>query len=245
MNLARQHFQKHAAKAAAEQATDFGSMQNLNAYELQLLQLNNDRARLKQIQSTEGKVKLKQALLPAYMPYVEGILEANTGVQDDILMTILVWCIDTGDYKKALSIAAYALQHKLSMPERFERNVATLVTENICNEYLKQLKADHAVDLSVLLVLSDLMLEGLLPDADVDMPDQVKAKLHLAIGKALIGQISDINSVDMQTLLEAKAELTRAIELDDKCGGKTDLNNVNKLIARHTPAANDDAPPAS
>ncbi|WP_026471153.1 phage terminase small subunit [Alkanindiges illinoisensis] len=245
MNLARQHFQKHSAKVAAEQATDFGSMQNLNAYELQLLQLNNDRARLKQIQSTEGKVKLKQALLPTYMPYVEGILEANTGVQDDILMTILVWCIDTGDYKKALSIAACALQHKLSMPERFERNVATLVTENICNEYLKQLKADHAVDLSVLLVLSDLMLEGLLPDADVDMPDQVKAKLHLAIGKALIGQISDINSVDMQTLLEAKAELTRAIELDDKCGGKVDLGNVNKLIARHTPAVNDDAPPAS
>lgn len=245
MNLARQHFLKHAAKAAAEQATDYGSMQDLNAYELQLLQLNNDRARLKQIQSTEGKVKLKQALLPAYMPYVEGILEANTGVQDDILMTILVWYIDVGDYATALKLAEYALQHKLAMPDRFERNIATLVTENICNEFLKQLKAGHPVDLSVLLALSDLMLEGLLPDADLDMPDQVKAKLHLALGKALVQQISDINQVDMQTLIDARAKLTRAIELDDKCGGKVDLANVNKLIGRHTPAANDDAPPAS
>ncbi|TEU24696.1 phage terminase small subunit [Alkanindiges illinoisensis] len=242
MNLARQHFQKHAAKAAASLATDFGSMQNLNAYELQLLQLNNDRARLKQIQSTEGKVKLKQALLPAYMPYVEGILEANTGVQDDILMTILVWCIDIGDYTIALKLAEYALQHNLTMPERFSRTTATLITENISNEFLKVLKMDEPVDLAILHHLAELVLHSDLPLAVVDMPDQVKAKLYLALGKATIQQIAD-DTVSPHIVLEAQSYLSRALALDDKCGGKTDLNNVVKLIARLTPAANDDAPP--
>lgn len=245
MNLARQHFQKHAAKAAAEQATDFGSMQNLNAYELQLLQLNNDRARLKQIQSTEGKVKLKQALLPAYMPYVEGILEANTGVQDDILMTILVWCIDIGDYATALKLAEYALQHNLTMPERFSRTTATLITENISNEFLKVLKMDEPVDLAILHHLAELVLHSDLPLAVVDMPDQVKAKLYLALGKATIQQIAD-DTVSPHIVLEAQSYLSRALALDDKCGGKTDLSNMNKLLARlGRPAANDDAPPAS
>ena len=35
MNLARQHFRKHQAKSAAEQAAEFGSMKNATAYELQ------------------------------------------------------------------------------------------------------------------------------------------------------------------------------------------------------------------
>ncbi|MFH4243030.1 phage terminase small subunit, partial [Acinetobacter baumannii] len=72
MNFARQHFRKHQAKSAAEQAAEFGSMKNATAYELQLMQLNNDRARLKQIQSTENKIKLKAELLPTYAPYIDG-----------------------------------------------------------------------------------------------------------------------------------------------------------------------------
>lgn len=54
MSLARQHFQKHSAKAAAASAAEFGTMKDATAYELQLMQLNNDRARLKQIQSLKG-----------------------------------------------------------------------------------------------------------------------------------------------------------------------------------------------
>ena len=79
MNFARQHFLKHSAKAAAVSAAEFGTMESQTAYELQLMQLNNDRRRLKQIQSTEAKIQLKQGLVPTYLPYVDGIMEANTG----------------------------------------------------------------------------------------------------------------------------------------------------------------------
>ena len=135
MNLARQHFLKHSAKAAAVSAAEFGTMESQTAYELQLMQLNNDRRRLKQIQSTEAKIQLKQGLVPTYLPYVDGIMEANTGVQDEVFMTVLVWCIDTGNYAKALEMAEFALWHNMIMPDRFERKTATLVTEEIANAF--------------------------------------------------------------------------------------------------------------
>ncbi|MFH4410280.1 phage terminase small subunit, partial [Acinetobacter baumannii] len=91
---------KHQAKSAAEQAAEFGSMKNATAYELQLMQLNNDRARLKQIQSTENKIKLKAELLPTYAPYIDGILEAQSGVQDEILTEMMIWNIDTSNFSR-------------------------------------------------------------------------------------------------------------------------------------------------
>jgi len=121
MSLARQHFMKHSAKAAAETAAEFGTMQEQSFYELQLAQLNNDRHRLKQIQSTEAKIQLKKALVPTYLPYIDGIIEANKSVQDVVFMTVLVWCIDVENYAKALEMAEFALVHNMIMPDRFER----------------------------------------------------------------------------------------------------------------------------
>ena len=116
-NFAREHFAKHQAKKAAETAAEFGAMQDMTAYELQMVQLNNDRQRLKQIQATAAKVVLKTALLPNYLPYTEGILEADKSIQDEVFMTILVWCIDVGDYAKALELSEFALRHNMIMPE--------------------------------------------------------------------------------------------------------------------------------
>ena len=150
MTLARQHFQKHQAKKAAVSAAEFGAMQDMTAYELQMMQLNNDRQRLKQIQAKDAKVVLKTALLPNYLPYIEGILEADKSIQDEVFMTILVWCIDVGDYAKALLLAEFALRHNMIMPDAFKRNTATYIVETIAEVYLKQLKTNAIVDISVL-----------------------------------------------------------------------------------------------
>ncbi len=189
MSLARQHFQKHSAKSAAETAAEFGTMQEQSFYELQLAQLNNDRHRLKQIQSTEAKIQLKKALVPKYLAYVDGIIEANKSVQDEVFMTVLVWCIDTGYYAKALEMAEFALTNNMIMPDRFERKTATLVTEEIANAFLKQLKNNAEVQIEVLQNLEQLVLHPQFEAKFSDMPDQVKAKLLVDLGKATIMQI--------------------------------------------------------
>jgi len=44
--------------------------------------LDDDRRRLKDIQSTERKIDVKREILPDYDDYVAGVLAGNAGVQD-------------------------------------------------------------------------------------------------------------------------------------------------------------------
>lgn len=232
MNLARKHFQQHQAKSAAETAAEFGTMLNTNAYEQQLLQLNSDKNRLKNIQSKQNKIELKRQLLPNYKPYIEGILEVKPGVQDAVITEILVWAIDIGDYEFALDVAEYVLEHGLKLPDRFERSEACFITEDIADEFLKTLKTDVAVDITVLERLANLITDETLAQSKRDMPDEVKAKLYLALGKTEMRFVTGEELVDLVHATRARDFLDQACNLDDKCGGRTDLNKMTKLASK-------------
>jgi hypothetical protein len=67
------------------------------------------------------------------------------------------------------------------------------------------------------------------------MPDQARAKLHLAIGKAYSAMVSndEAQALDQVNLQAAKVHLARAIELHSNCGGKKDLERVDRLLKKH------------
>lgn len=235
MNLARKHFQQHQAKSAAETAAEFGTMRNTNAYEQQLLQLNSDKNRLKNIQSKQNKIELKRQLIPNYKPYVEGILEVKPGVQDAVITEILVWSIDIGDFDFALDIAEYILKYGLKLPDRFERSEACFVTEDIAEEFLKLLKTEAGIDqkgLDQLVRLERLITDKSLPQNRLDMPDEVKAKLYLALGKGEMQFLTGDLENDLPRAVHAQNWLEKALDLDDKCGGRTDLNKMSKLSTK-------------
>lgn len=235
MNLARKHFQQHQAKSAAETAAEFGTMRNTNAYEQQLLQLNSDKNRLKNIQSKQNKIELKRQLIPNYKPYVEGILEVKPGVQDAVITEILVWSIDIGDFDFALDIAEYILKYGLKLPDRFERSEACFVTEDIAEEFLKLLKTEAGIDqkgLDQLVRLERLITDKSLPQNRLDMPDEVKAKLYLALGKGEMQFLTGDLENDLPRAVHAQNWLEKALDLDDKCGGRTDLNKMSKLATK-------------
>ncbi len=48
-----------------------------SGYELMLMQLGEDRRRLKGIQSTVKKAEIKIEVLPRYVPWVDGVLAAD------------------------------------------------------------------------------------------------------------------------------------------------------------------------
>jgi len=179
----RNQLRKRAALQAAEAAPE-RSMAGATAYEQQLMQLNQDRLRLKQVQSEQGKAELKRLLIPAYAPYIEGVLSAGNGAQDDVLTTLMVWCIDAGEFADALTIGAYVLKHNLKMPERdrFARTPGCVLAEEVANGALKAQKAGGEFPLFVLE-------QARLITAEQDMPDQARAKLHLAIGRANADQV--------------------------------------------------------
>lgn len=234
LTLAQRHQRRALAAQEAAKAAPATTMAGANNYELHLAQLLQDKLRLKQVQSNEGKAQLKAELLPAYAPYVEGVLAAGNGAQDEVLTTIMVWRIDAADFPGALAIAAYVLKHNMLMPDRFERSTGCLIAEEVAEAALKAQKAGGNFDLDILETTEALTREQ-------DMPDQARAKLHLALGKALSGLVADdaVVGVDLLHLEKAKEHLARAIDLHSSCGGKKDLERVERLLKKHA------APPAS
>jgi len=222
----RTQLRKRAALEAAATAPA-QTMAGATTYELQLAQLHQDRLRLSNIQSTEGKAALKVQLLPAYVPYVDGVLAAGRGAQDEVLTTVMVWRIDIGDFAGALDIGQYVLKHGMKMPDRFERNTACMLAEEIAEEALKAHKAGSTFSLTDLNRAAQLT-------AQHDMPDQARSKLHLALGRGYAWVAENDSEVDQADLLvNAKRELSRAIELHDKCGAKKDLERVDRLLKKH------------
>ncbi|WP_322528565.1 phage terminase small subunit [Salinicola sp. LHM] len=232
---ARQHFQRVTAAKAAGGATP-GQPQNGPQYELMMAALYDARRALKQIKSTEGKIAKKSELLPQFDSYVEGVLEAGNGAQDEVLTTVLIWRFDIGDLAGALDIAGYALEHKLDMPDRFERDLESIVAEQLAEEVLAQLgKLDDDADqaerqalgthLASLMVRARELLDG------ADMHDQISAKFHKAYGYAL--RDADCPSAAIE-------QLKRALELNDRAGVKRDIETLERQIKKN--ASNQSSP---
>jgi len=218
---------KRAAKAAASVGPAL-TMAGATAYEMQLAQLHQHRLQLKQVQSQEAKAELKRRILPDYAPYIDGVLSTGKGAQDEVLTTLMLWHFDAGEYSVGLRIGEYVLQHNMTMPDRFNRSAACLIAEEPAELALRAMKAGNSFPVGDLLEAQRITAEH-------DMPDQARAKLHLAIGRAYaFGIDKDQVTEDQAELLEnAREHITRAIELDDKCGGKKDLEGVNRLLKKH------------
>lgn len=222
-NPCRHHFLRVTAAIEAAAVEPNQTMAGATAYEHQLNQLLQDRLRLKQIQSNQGKADLKRQLLPDYVPYVQGVLEAGLGAQDEVMTTVMVWRFDAGDFNGGLDIAQYVLKHKMVMPDRFARTLGCLVAEDIATAALSAQKINEPFDLATLQRAAELT------DAE-DMPDQARAKLFLAMARATLEGITEElpgQPVQVQTGIDL---LKKAIELHDACGGKKDLERAERLL---------------
>lgn len=217
MNLARKHRER---TLAAMQGVDNSAMDMASAtqYELMLMQLAEHRRSLKQIQSIERKIEVKRKFLPEYDPYVQGVLQSKSGRQDDVLMTILVWYIDTGAIEKALAVAEYALQYGLQTPDRYERSTACLIAEEIADTALKLMEGENAVS-------SALLSQVISITENHDMFDQVRARLLKAYGMSLT------KSGDLEWAIEP---LKRALELDERCGVKKLIEQTEREVKKNS-----------
>ncbi|MFM0399038.1 phage terminase small subunit [Paraburkholderia aspalathi] len=204
---AQRHYERVSAELAAASAAPGGSLAGASAYELMLAKLATDRRRLKAIQSIERKIDVKRAeLLPEYVDYVAGALNGGRGAQDDVLTTVMIWRVDAGDFAGALDIARYALAHRMTLPDQYDRPLATAIAEEIAQAALAAFKLGDTFDANQLAEVMTLT-------ESADMHDQVRAKLHKALGKAL-------QDADRTAALD---HLRRALQLDERAGVKQDI----------------------
>ena len=197
---------------AQEAARSGGTGRNAKGYDLMLLQLGEDRRRLKGIQSNVRKAEIKVEVLPKYAAWAEGVLSADGAQQDDVLMYVMLWRIDAGDYAGALSIGRHALKHGWVMPLG-NRTTATVLAEEIADAAKAAVLAKAPFDPALLLETLEVV------DAH-DMPDQSRARLHKSVGWVL----TDSNPAS------ALNHLKHALQLDEKCGVKKDIEQLERKI---------------
>lgn len=213
---AQRHFNRMSAAAASAKASPIGSLAGSSAYELMLAKLYDDSRRLKEIQSIERKIEVKREILPEYDDWVSGALNGGRGGQDDVLVTVMVWFLDTGNYDDALRIAAYVIAHDLVLPDQYERNVATVVVDEISDAALRAQKDGKAFTLQILKEVDGLT-------STIDMPDQARAKLHKALG-------AEYHRA--KELVQAKDHYQVALRLNEKIGVKRLITELEAEIAK-------------
>lgn len=166
MSLAR----KHKLKVLAQKPTQQGATRELGAYDLMLSQLAAHKRQLKGIQSMKQRAQIKVGFIPDYMDYIQSVIEADKGNQDDVLATIAVWMLDAHQLDESIELFEYAIKHKLIMPG-FERSMGALLAE---------ITASYALEEQT--VSTELLMKVHEMTRSQDMPDEVRAKLFKAIG---------------------------------------------------------------
>ncbi|HBQ5559694.1 TPA: phage terminase small subunit [Klebsiella variicola] len=222
---AQKHFQRVMAERHGK--TDEQSDTARTAHEQIMHRLRMDQSALKRVQSDQAKAAMKRQLLPHYEGWIEGTLDGDSGRQDEVIVTLMVWAIDAGDYALAVRIGRYVVTHGLLMPDRFNRTAATVLVDEICDPILVQVKADETTDVTPYLVVLDEVAEF---TAGSDMPDVVRAKLCKVRAFALRNGTTE----EQTTALEL---LRQALKLDAGAGVKKEIDRLARVVKKAAAAA--------
>lgn len=225
---AQKHFQKVMAERHGK--TDEQSDTARTAHEQIMHRLRMDQSALKRVQSDQAKAAMKRQLLPHYEGWIEGTLDGDSGRQDEVIVTLMVWAIDAGDYVLAARIGRYVVTHGLLMPDRFNRTAATVLVDEICDPILVQVKADDATDVTPYLAVLDDVAEF---TASSDMPDVVRAKLCKVRAFALRNGTTDEQTAALELLRQA-------LTLDAGAGVKKEIDRLARVVKKAAAAAGTD-----
>lgn len=244
---ALRHRQKKLAAQAVKRGTDAstapereGSGPEATEFQLLMAALGEDLRRLKDIQSTEGKIAAKREMIERFTPHVDATLEAaaesGTAVQDEALSTMMLWRFDIGDFDRGLDIAEHVLRFGLRLPERFKRDPACLIAEEVATAALAANTQGEDFSLPVLQ-----RAEGL--TAGFDMPDIARAKLHKALGQQFVREAEAADTADdgaaagapFHARAKALEHFRRALALEARIGVKKEITQLTAWLNKHQP----------
>lgn len=217
MSLARNHKLRVLAEKQSVATAQTSSVKAQGSeHDLMYAGLRAHEITLKLLKSIKAKIEMKAEFLPEYSAYVDGVLAADTGLQDQVIMKIMVWRLDVGDLAGALEIGEYALRHDLKMPEQFSRDAATMLLEQASDYILES--DDTTREAEFINILAEISLLT----TDHDMPDEVRAKANKALGILL--QETDVEA--------AISYLKLALDYDTGSGVKTLLKRLEKALEK-------------
>lgn len=201
-----------------------------------MLRLTHDLRRLKEIQSIELKIAAKRDMLPDYREWCDLRLAAGAAVEegelvasgaDDVLPTMMIWSIDTGDWSRALELAEHVLRFNVPLPARYQRTAPSLIAEEFATVALKAQGRGDVFPLDVLEQVDALT-------SHADMHDEIRAKLMKAIGFELarVADEQESGSPEQAAAISAALKpLLRAQDLHVRVGAKDRIKRLQRALA--------------
>lgn len=242
LSPAKASFQRKLAALASGAASREGAAAPMptegpvaSEYQQLLAALQIDMNRLRQIQSTDKKIEAKRGMIGQYLSWLEGALAAEQPAQDEIVGNMLIWSLDIADWDLAFRISEHFLTHGLALPERYKRQPATLIAEQVAEAGLAPAPA---IDL-VTLQKFDALLQGR------DMFDQVEAKLFKALGLAFQRVADAFDPTADNAVAGGKSALLKnardcfqsALTLDKGAGVKKLIEALDRELKKAAPEA--------
>lgn len=197
--------------------------------------LHDNLRKLQDVESHEARIPMKLEFIAEFAPWLKGVIDADKPVQDEILLTCMVWAIDCGRFDLALELGRFALKHGLAMPERYNRSVACFLREDIAEVEISQ---PGTVPHEIMVELDQLT-------AAADMPDAAKAKLDKALGRSWLVKADAFDPSDetgpaggaAAFASQALEHFQRAKKLNPKSGVVKHIERAEKLLRDLAPKA--------
>lgn len=201
-------------------------------YAALLAVLHENLRSLSDIASHEQRQPKKAEYARTFRNWIEGVLEADQPVQDEVLLTNMVWALDYRDWDYALRLAVFAITHGLAMPAPYSRTPACFLAEEVA---LQALSMGETVPHDVLISVA-FLVEG------HDMPDPVSARLLKALGRSWRRKAVDADPNAESGAAggarawaeQALACFQRALQLHADSGVKKDIQQTESLLKKLT-----------
>ncbi|RSD30725.1 phage terminase small subunit [Vibrio pectenicida] len=225
--LARQRKQM-LEKQANQSASEMISGADTESLHIKLIDFEEDRKYLKQLNAIEDKVKHKrEVLVPKYKPYVEAYLAKGEVFENPIFTNMVIWLFDVNDMETAIDWCLKAIELDLPTPDNFRRDWPTVCADAVLEWAEKESSRGHSIEPYFRKVFEKVEKEWRLHE-------EVHAKWYRFAGLYLIrneeGQPQPTAIGCLETLEKALVLLQHAHDKYDKVGVKTKIGQIEQRI---------------
>ncbi|MEC6831930.1 phage terminase small subunit [Photobacterium toruni] len=221
---------KHA-RSTVERAHKTGVLSpESNSLHLQLIALDTDLKRLKEIDRVQDKIAMKRdELLPKYQPYVERYLAEGDVFKNSLFAHVVVWLFDTEAFDQAIKWGLVCIEQDQPTPDGIKRNFPTLIADIMLEWCERQAENGQPVEPYCSEIFSKVRHEWRLNE-------KITAKWFKFVGLLFIrdsnGKPLPSAQDDVEKLKAAQVLFFEAHKLNKNIGVKTLIEKIDMRIRK-------------
>jgi len=216
------------ARRQVRRAKESGIAPEHSSLHLQMIALEEDIKRLKQLDRIADKITMKRdELLPKYRPYVERYLEEEDVFTNQVFAHVVIWLFDTEQFDQAIEWALLCIEQEQPTPDNVKRNWPHFIADSVLVWCEKQAEQGNSVEPYCSSIFEKVRKEWRLNE-------KLTAKWFKFCGLLLI---RDMNGKplasaidDVERLEQAQKLLFEANSFNNKIGVRTLIEKIDMRI---------------